>query len=253
MVDKKAVITGAGSGIGRMIAKTLADEGYALILLGRRMESLEETAQICARPDLHFCCSCDIGKDGEVQKALAESAAYSINALVANAGVGGENHAGDEDRWDEIVQTNLNGSYYTFKACLPYLQRDLAEYKHVLFLSSILARLGVPGYSAYCASKAGLLGLMRSKAVELAGEKILVNALCPGWVETNMAEEGLEGFAEALNITRDEAYNLAMKDVPLGKMSTALEIAKYVSFLLSDAQTSITGQTLDINGGAMMP
>ena len=94
---------------------------------------------------------------------------------------------------------------------------------------------------------------MRSQAAEFASDKILVNALCPGWVETRMAEEGLEGFAQALNITRDEAYQLAMKDVPLGKMSTPQEIARFVSFLLSDSQISITGQTLDINGGAMMP
>ncbi len=253
MVDKKVVITGAGSGIGRTIAKVLAEEGYSLILLGRTLETLEATAQLCARPDYHFCYSCDVGQPGAVQSALAESAAYSLYGVVANAGIGGENHAGDDDRWAEIVQTNLSGSYYTVRDCLPYLQRDLSEYKKVLYLSSILARLGVPGYSAYCASKAGILGLMRSQASEFAGEKILVNALCPGWVETAMAEEGLEGFAQALSISRDEAFNLAMKDVPLGKMSTPLEIAKYVSFLLSDTQTSITGQTLDINGGAMMP
>ncbi|PIR00318.1 MAG: short-chain dehydrogenase [Nitrospinae bacterium CG11_big_fil_rev_8_21_14_0_20_45_15] len=253
MVDKKVVVTGAGSGIGRTIAKLLAEEGYSLILLGRTLETLEATAQICMRPEYHFCYSCDVSQPGSVQQALSESAAYSLYGVVANAGIGGENHAGDNDRWDEIIQTNLTGSYYTVRDCLPYLQRDLSEYKKVLYLSSILARLGVPGYSAYCASKAGILGLMRSQAAEFARDKILVNALCPGWVETRMAEEGLEGFAQALNISRDEAHQLAMKDVPLGKMSTPLEIAHYVSFLFSDAQTSITGQTLDINGGAQMP
>ena len=116
-----------------------------------------------------------------------------------------------------------------------------------------MARLGVPGYSAYCASKAGLLGLNRSLAIELAQDKILVNALCPGWVDTEMAQEGLQAFSEVLNISKEKAFEQAMNDVPLRKMSEPDEIAQFTSFLISDAQTSITGQTLDINNGAMMP
>ena len=122
-----------------------------------------------------------------------------------------------------------------------------------MILSSILARLGVPGYSAYCASKAGLLGLTRSLAAEHSGEKILINALCPGWVNTDMAQEGIDGFAEALNITSQQAYQEAMKQVPLGKMSEPEEIAQFVGYLLSAQQTSLTGQTIDINNGALMP
>ena len=120
-------------------------------------------------------------------------------------------------------------------------------------MSSILARLGVPGYSAYCASKAGLLGLMRSLAAELCRENILVNALCPGWVNTVMAHEGLEGMAEAMKISKSEAYEIAMSQVPLRKMSEPEEIARMVGFLISDSQNSITGQTLDVNNGALMP
>ena len=111
----------------------------------------------------------------------------------------------------------------------------------------------MPGYSAYCASKAGLLGLTRSFAAELSSEKILVNALCPGWVNTDMAQEGIEGFADALKITKEQAYQEAMKQVPLGKMSEPEEIAQFVGYLLSEHQTSLTGQTIDINNGALMP
>ena len=127
------------------------------------------------------------------------------------------------------------------------------HFKKIVILSSILARLGVPGYSAYCASKAGLLGLNRSLAIELAQDKILINALCPGWVNTDMAHEGLQAFSEALKISKEDAHKKAMADVPLGKMSEPEEIAQLTAFLISDAQTSITGQTLDINNGAMMP
>ena len=111
----------------------------------------------------------------------------------------------------------------------------------------------MPGYSAYCASKAGLLGLTRSFAAELSSEKILVNALCPGWVDTDMAQEGIEGFADALKITKEQAYQEAMKQVPLGKMSKPEEIAQFVGYLLSEQQTSLAGQTIDINNGALMP
>ena len=136
---------------------------------------------------------------------------------------------------------------------MPYLKKDAAPFKKIIILSSVLARLGVPGYSAYCTSKAGLLGLTRSLAAELAQDKILINALCPGWVDTTMAHEGLRAFSDALKISKEEALKKAMNDVPLGKMSKPDEIAQFIVFLISNAQTSITGQTLDINNGAMMP
>jgi NAD(P)-dependent dehydrogenase (short-subunit alcohol dehydrogenase family) len=137
--------------------------------------------------------------------------------------------------------------------CLPALKRSTQPYRHIVIVSSVLARLGVPGYTAYCASKAGLLGLTRSLAAELAAEKILVNAICPGWVDTKMSSEGLEGIAAGQGITPEEARREAMARVPLGKMSRPEEIAAFVHFLMSGAQNSITGQALDINGGAVMP
>ena len=94
---------------------------------------------------------------------------------------------------------------------------------------------------------------MRSFAAEFTGDKILVNAICPGWVNTKMAHQGLEAFSNALNISKEEAYQQAMAQVPLGKMSEPKEIAHQVAFLMSDKQTSFTGQTLDINNGALMP
>jgi Dehydrogenases with different specificities (related to short-chain alcohol dehydrogenases) len=162
-------------------------------------------------------------------------------------------HLRRNDRWRHLIDTNLTGTYQTVQECLPYLKKDDAPFKKIVILSSILARLGVPGYSAYCASKAGLLGLTRSFAAELSSEKILVNALCPGWVNTDMAQEGIEGFADALKITKEQAYQEAMKQVPLGKMSEPEEIAQFVGYLLSEHQTSLTGQTIDINNGALMP
>lgn len=252
-MEKTIVVTGAGHGIGRAIASRLAEQGFPLLLLGRNRTHLESARESFKNPSAHQSFSCDIRQAEQIRKALGESRVSSLYAVVANAGVGGVNQYTKEDAWQEIIDTNLTGTYNTIQECLPLLKENVESFKKIVITSSILARLGVPGYSAYCASKAGLLGLMRSLAVELASDKILVNAICPGWVNTQMAHEGLEGFSKALNISKEEAYDKAMSEVPLGKMSEPVEIAQWVSFLISDAQTSLTGQTLDINNGAMMP
>jgi NAD(P)-dependent dehydrogenase (short-subunit alcohol dehydrogenase family) len=252
-MKKSIVVTGAGQGIGKAIATLLAGQDYSLLLLGRNLNSLESTRESLKNPEAHQSFSCDIRQPYEIGKALTQSGIQSLYAVVANAGIGGENHYSEKDPWQEIIDTNLTGSYFTIQECLPFLKKKPDPYKKIVIVSSILARLGVPGYSAYCASKAGLLGLMRSLASELTADKILVNAICPGWVNTAMAHEGLDGFANALNISREEAYEQAMAQVPLGKMSEPNEIAQFISFLISDAQTSFTGQTFDINNGALMP
>jgi len=247
------VVTGAGHGIGRAIAKLLSEQDYSLLLLGRNRTHLESARESLKNPPAHQSFSCDIRQANQIHKALKESGVQSLYAVAANAGIGGENHYSKEDAWQEIIDTNLTGTYNTIQECLPLLKKSSAPYKKIVITSSILARLGVPSYSAYCASKAGLLGLMRSLAAELTSDNILVNAICPGWVNTQMAHEGLQGFAQALNISKEDAYHQAMAQVPLGKMSEPEEIAQLVAFLISDAQSSFTGQTLDINNGAMMP
>ncbi len=253
MKDKTILVTGAGAGIGKSIAQNLSELGYSLLLLGRDLTKLEATKKSLKTSDQCYIYSADIRNSTSIKEALNKSPVESLYGIVVNAGVGGENNYGTNDRWQEVIEINLTGSYNTVHECLPYLRKDPSPFKKILFMSSILARLGVPGYSAYCASKAGILGLMRSFAAELSGENILVNALCPGWVNTDMAHEGLDGMASGMSISKEEAYKMAMSQVPLGKMSKPDEVAKMTTFLLSDDQNSITGQTLDINNGALMP
>jgi NAD(P)-dependent dehydrogenase (short-subunit alcohol dehydrogenase family) len=234
LAGKHVVVTGAGTGIGRAIARRLAEEGARLTLLARDETRLRDVVPGAATK------SVDIRDRDAVQAAFDEP----LDALVANAGIGGPNEPGAADRWDDIVQTNLHGTYWCCRAAEP----RLADGGRIVVTSSILARIGVPGYTAYCASKAGLLGLVRAFAAELAPRRIQVNAVCPGWVNTDMAWEGID----AMPGTREEALELAMGEVPLGRMSEPEEIAGTVAWLLSPDAIGVTGQAIDHNNGAWM-
>ena len=232
---KHVVVTGAGTGIGRAIARRLADEGARLTLMARDESRLRDVVPGAATK------SVDIRDRDAVLAAFDEP----LDALVANAGVGGPNEPGDGDRWDDIVQTNLYGSYWCVRAAEP----RLPDGGRIVVTSSILARIGVPGYTAYCASKAGLLGMVRAFAAELAPRGIQVNGICPGWVNTAMAWEGLSVWP---GLSQDEAWESAKQEVPLRRMSEPQEIAGTVAWLVSDDALGVTGQGIDHNNGAWM-
>jgi 3-oxoacyl-[acyl-carrier protein] reductase len=255
MIQKTILITGAGSGIGRATAERLSKlEHVQLILIGRRMDALQETLMTCASPERHRCLAFDVRIASEWKSMIAahEEHFQSLYAIFANAGVGGENHYGAEDRWDEIISTNLTGTYVTIMECMPFLQQKRHAYRHVVITSSCLARFGVPRYTAYCAAKEGLLGLTKALAVEHAHSGLLVNALCPGWVETEMAQAGIKKLADFSGKSYETAYSEQMGYVPTGKMSQPSEIAAMVDFLISEQQVSMTGQAIDINNGSFM-
>ena len=247
-MSKTYIISGAGSGIGRAIAEELSKKGNNCILLGRNTDKLRETLAALSAGD-HQILTADIKDKESLSKAAEQILEIAIDGLIANSGIGGENHWGEADRWHDIIETNLTGTYNFVNTFLPHLNKATGE-KHILITSSVLARLGVPNYSAYCASKAGLLGLMRSWAAQYASQNILVNAICPGWVDTDMAQSGLQGIADGIGISKQEFYDIAMQSVPLKRMSKPEEIAALVAYLLS--QSSITGQAIDINCGAVM-
>ena len=249
-MGKTYLISGAGSGIGRSIALRLAADGHNCVLLGRNKTHLQQTLDLIPYNPHHQLLTADISDKDSLNAAAAQIAGMAIDGLVANAGTGGENHWGPADRWQEIMGTNLTGTYNFVNTFLPNLRISTGGVKHILITSSVLARLGVANYSAYCASKAGLLGLMRSWAVQFAAEQILVNAICPGWVDTEMSQTGMQGIADGIGISKEEFYEIAMQSVPLRRMSRPGEIADLVAFLLQ--QQAMTGQTIDMNGGAVM-
>jgi len=249
------IITGAGTGIGRAIAFRLASEGHKLALMARNTERLEDTAQearTLGAPSVSIH-GCDIKEKAQVDEAFAAAHAVlgDFTGLVANSGIGGPNTDGTDDRFVELVQTNLTGTYF----CLRAAQRHMApgpDPRNLIAVASILGRFGVPGYTGYCASKTGIIGLVRSLALEVAGDNIQVNALCPGWVSTDMAWEGIDGMAQGMGVSRDEAHKIAMSQVPMGRMSQPEDIAGVVAWLMSGDARGVTGQGIDINGGAWM-
>jgi NAD(P)-dependent dehydrogenase (short-subunit alcohol dehydrogenase family) len=232
---KHVVVTGAGTGIGRAIAQRLGEEGARLTLMARDESRLHDVVPGAVTK------SVDIRDRDAVLEAFDEP----LDALVANAGIGGPNAPGDGDRWDDIVQTNLSGSYWCMRAAEPLL----ADGGRIVVTSSILARIGVSGYTAYCASKAGLLGMVRAFAAELAPRRIQVNGVCPGWVNTDMAWQGL---SEWPGLTPDEAWEIAKREVPLRRMGEPEEIAGTIAWLLSPDALGVTGQSIDHNNGAWM-
>jgi NAD(P)-dependent dehydrogenase (short-subunit alcohol dehydrogenase family) len=228
---KHVAVTGAARGIGLAIAERLASEGARLTLLDRNEPQLEgATIRVVDVSD---------------REAVLDAFTEPLDALVANAGIGGGNEPGEHDRFDEILQTNLYGTYWCVRAAQPLLP----DGGRIVVTSSILSRIGVAGYTGYCSSKAGLLGLVRSLAAELAPRRIQVNAICPGWVDTEMTRLGLSLFE---GLTQEEAWEVAKQEVPLRRMSDPSEIAGTVAWLLSDDSVGVTGQAIDQNNGAFM-
>ena len=244
---RHVVVTGGGKGIGKAIAARLAAEGAELSLLAPNLDELEEAAgQIGG--GAYFC---DIGDRESVRAAFGAAAADRgpLHALVANSGIGGANADGPDDRFEEIVRTNLFGTYWCIRAAVSHLAPG-PERRDVVVIASILARIAVPGYTAYSASKSGLLGLVRSFSAELAADQVQVNAVCPGWVETDMARQGIAEIVAATGLSTEEAVAEAMRAVPLGRMGKPEDIAGTVRWLLSPDARGVTGQAIDQNGGA---
>jgi NAD(P)-dependent dehydrogenase (short-subunit alcohol dehydrogenase family) len=247
------LVTGGGRGIGRAIALAFAEPAATVAIAGRTTSQLERTAaEIRDRGADAVALTMDVTSAASVDAAFAalQARTRQIDVLVNNAGVGGGQpvEGSDEAAWRRIIETNVIGTYLVSRAALPSVPAG----GRVINLSSVLGRFGVPGYTAYCSSKHAVIGFTRALALEVVSRGITVNAICPGWVDTEMAVEGMTLGAAALGTTYEDFRRRALNAVPIKRIIQPEEVAGLVRFLASPAAAAITGQTYNLCGGQVM-
>ena len=248
-IDKVAIITGASQGIGLAIAKRFHESGGKVALCARSIDKLKRTEEQFGK-DRAVAIPMDVRDAASVRSGVSEIVKRfgKIDVVVNNAGTSGVTpmDSPDSSEWLDIVNTNLMGTYQVTRAALPHVPNG----GRVIVISSVLGKFGVPGYTAYCASKTGLIGFVRALALELAPRNITVNAITPGWVNTDMAWSGMRQISASLGISVEEFERQAMARVPLGKMVQPEEVADLILFLASEAGKNITAQAISICGGS---
>jgi len=241
---RTALVTGASQGIGRACALALAEAGARVALAARNETKLNEVAaEIASKGGAAAVFVLDIAGEESIKSCAKAAIAHfgSVEILVNNAGITRDTLALRMKRadWDDVIQTNLTGTFLMTQALLSPMLK--ARWGRIINISSVVGETGQAGQANYAASKAGLIGLTKSLARELASRNVTVNAVAPGYIETAMTAVLDEKQREAM-----------MGQIPLGRAGTDAEIAAAVRFLASDEAAYITGHVLDVNGGMYM-
>jgi 3-oxoacyl-[acyl-carrier protein] reductase len=238
---KTALVTGASGGIGGAIAKALHAQGATVALSGTRREALEKVAaELGARTHV---LPCDLG-DPAATDALAkeaEAAMGKLDILVNNAGLTRDNIAMrmKDEEWQKVLDVNLTAGFRLARGAMRGMMKR--RFGRIIGITSVVGVTGNPGQANYAAAKAGMIGMSKALAQELASRTITVNCVAPGFIETPMTEA----------LTADQKARI-LPAVPAGRLGTAEEIAAAVVFLASDEASYITGQTVHVNGGMAM-
>ncbi|MEV4498039.1 ketoacyl reductase [Micromonospora arborensis] len=249
-----AVVTGATSGIGLAVTKALAEQGHRVWICARNTAAVEQTASELRDKGLQVRGSgCDVRSGAEVHTLLrtAVDAWGPVGVLVNNAGRsgGGSTATISDELWNDVVETNLNSVFRVTREVLTTGRMLDAGWGRVVNIASTGGKQGVIYGAPYSASKHGVVGLTKALGLELAKTGITVNAVCPGYVETPMAQRVRGGYADFWNTTEDDVRQRFEAKIPLGRYSTPEEVAGLVGYLVTDIAASITAQALNVCGG----
>ncbi|WP_017793552.1 SDR family NAD(P)-dependent oxidoreductase [Leucobacter salsicius] len=254
VADRVVVITGGGTGIGAAIAERYASEGARVVVLGRRLAPLEETAaRTGAWPIV-----ADAADGASARAAVAQVVEKygRIDVVVANAGGHGFASVGEtsDTDWDAAIRANLSTAFVLTREALPVLERTAAQHgtAQIVIVSSLAGLYSGPSVAGYTVGKHALIGLTRSLARDYSRRGVRTNAVCPGWVRTPMADAEMDEFAShAAEIEgREAGYAAVTADVPIGRPAEPAEIASIVRFLGSSQSSYITGAVIVADGGA---
>ena len=242
---KVAIVTGASKGIGREIAILFAKEGANLVLTARSEELLRSLSAEIHSAGGHepLCFPLDVKQSEKVDELVDKTLDKfgRVDILVNNAGVTRDGlllRMSDED-WDEVLDTNLKGAFLCLRAVAKPMMRQRAG--RIINMASVIGLIGNAGQANYAASKAGIIALTKSAAKELGSRNILINAIAPGFIDTDMTR--------ALS---DDIKNAILKSIPVGKLGQPADIARAALFLASDESSFVTGQVLTVDGGMVM-
>lgn len=244
---KVAIITGGGAGIGAATARRLAREGARVVITGRRAALIEALAEEIGG----VAVAGDVGDPAHAAEAVHAALHHfgGLDVLVANAGgnfFGGLETA-NLGNWRANFSVNTDGCFLFAKAAVPEMRKRGAG--SIVFVASMAALTAAPGGVGYMSSKAAVLGLSRSVAIDYGPENVRSNVVCPGWVRTEMAEAGLTELAAQKHCSVEDLVERTTKVLPLRKMATPDELASVIAFLASDEASYITGVTLVADGG----
>lgn len=251
-MERVAVVTGAGQGIGRAIALRLAKDGFALALADINPTTLAAVqAEVEALGQQAICVAADLAQVREVQRVLEEAAHWgSLSALINNAGRLVTRHFLEitEADWDATLTLDLKTVFFAMQSAAAYLTTG----SRIVNIASISGRSGRVDQAPYAAAKAGVISLTKSAALALAPKGITVNAVCPGIVDTPLTQRIHADRAQALGITPEESLNRMIARIPLGRLETPDDVAGAVSYFCSPQAAYVTGQALNVCGGMEM-
>jgi 3-oxoacyl-[acyl-carrier protein] reductase len=241
LTGKRALVTGASGGLGGAIARTLHKQGASVALSGTRLAALEAVAAELG--ERAFVLPCDLADKASVEALVpaAEAALGGLDILVNNAGVTRDNlfmRMKDEE-WDHVIAVDLTAAFRLARACLKGMMRR--RHGRIIGITSVVGVIGNPGQGNYAAAKAGMIGMSKALAAEVASRNITVNCVAPGFMTSAMTD--------ALNEKQRESL---LATVPMGRLGAAADVGAAVAYLASDEAAYITGQTIHVNGGMAM-